>query len=379
MVEIRQPGSVFSFLSGVSFTVASLFSDILLIRLSLLCAYVFLLVTGALGIPSWPGVSSDGAIGLEAIVFSSINIVTHGIAIIRLIYDERNIRFGDEREEQMWRFLYRRGGFERLEAREVIRRGAFREVAAGDVVLAEDEASEKVCILMKGCVAYQRRRLAAAPTAESELESPVTGTLLSGSIFDIRLLSIFGVYTGFDDPEIVKGFSATAVADCLVFELGLAKMDELTTRCGPACAIYFRNFVLCDLALQLEYRVDGHQHARSSDGVPEDDAWRGGAMSRDFTDAVLDERGPPEERTVCGRIFTFCRWIYQSFSWLVPPGVRHVGLRGLPRTGRAARRRLQALHAAKARAELVRARNQPKEVGLLKRLSSRLSRRGGAD
>ena len=138
MVEIRQPGSVFSFLSGVSFTVASLFSDILLIRISLLCAYVFLLATGALGIPSWPGVSSDGAIGLETIVFSSINIVTHGLAIARLIYDERKIRFGDEREEQMWRFLYRRGGFERLEAREVIRRGAFREVAAGDVVLAED-------------------------------------------------------------------------------------------------------------------------------------------------------------------------------------------------------------------------------------------------
>ena len=375
MPAVKDPGSVWSFLSGISFTLASLFSDILLIRVFLLLAYVFLLVTGGLGMPSWPGVSSNGQIGLETIVFSSINIVTHFAAIVRLLYDERKITFDGDLEECLWRFLYRRGGFERLEAREVIRRGCFREVAAGDVVLAEDEASEKVCVLMSGRVTYCRRRLSAGvgggeegggEDGDSE-EGAVTGTLLSGAIFDIRLLSILGVYTGFDDHEgTIKGFSARANTPCLLFDLPLDKLDELTTKCGPAVSLYFRNFLLCDLALQFEYQVDGHQHARSSNGELEDEVWKTGAMSRDFTEEVVDEPVP----TLGEHITGFFTWIKQSFSPLVPSGVRHVGLRGLPRTGLAAARRLQALARASARAELVRSQRQQK-IGLFQRVSSR--------
>ena len=75
-MSVKAPGGIFSFLAALSFTFSSLFSDILIIRVSLLFAYIVLLITGALGNPLWPGVEGDGAISLETIVFSAINVVT---------------------------------------------------------------------------------------------------------------------------------------------------------------------------------------------------------------------------------------------------------------------------------------------------------------
>ena len=395
---VKSPGGIFSFLSGICFTAASLFSDILLIRVCLLFAYIFLLVTGALGNPVWPGVVSDGHIGLETIVFAVINIVTHSIAIARLLYDERSIQFHGVDEERLWRFLYRRGGFERLEARQVLDHGSFRHVCKGEYVLTEEESSAKICILIEGKAEFRRRQIVdgnAGDTAVVNLDSgavsgdsrgngdtgdtrdtgdgtsgriaaDIQGTLLSGSIFDMRLASIFGVYTGFEDVESVKTFAATAMTDCQVFDIPFDKLDDLASRCGPAVSSYFRNFLLCDVALQLEYRTDGH--AVCSSGLREDDAWREGAMSRDFADP-LDEPTTSFFKQLKG----FFRLFGDGFSWLVPSGIRHVGLRGLPRTGIAATRRLRAKQQAMERAELVVA-DRARRAGLFQRVSSKFQR-----
>lgn len=386
-MTVKAPGGIFSFLAALSFTFSSLFSDILVIRVSLLFAYVFLLVTGALGNPLWPGVEGDGNISLETCVFAAINVVTHSIAIARLLYDERPIRFHGEDEERLWRFLYRRGGFEPLEARQVIDRGTFRRVPGGGVVLTEEDSSDKLCILVDGKAAFCRRQIVvghdgngyssadpgtgSASRAENVLDSQedVQGVLLSGSIFDMRLTSIFGVYTGFEGVQTntVKTFSATATKDCLVFDIPFENLDELASRCGPAVSSYFRNLLLCDVALQLEYRVDGHSVC--STGVPEDDTWREGAPSRDFSDPLEDAAS-----SLRSKISSFLRLFVDSFSWLVPSGTRHVGLRGLPRTGLAARRRLRAKQQARERASLVAVERAQRGDGLLQRLSSRWQR-----
>lgn len=387
-MTVKAPGGIFSFLAALSFTFSSLFSDILIIRVSLLFAYVFLLITGALGNPLWPGVEGDGKISLETIVFAAINVVTHSTAIARLLYDERPIRFDGEDEERLWRFLYRRGGFEPLEARKVMDRGTFRRVPQGGVVLSEEEASDKLCLLVEGKASFRRRqiiyscdgdgcsrvdttsgtRLASRGEDSKDIED-VQGVLLSGSIFDMRLTSIFGVYTGFEGVQTntVKTFSATATGDCLVFDVPFENLDELASHCGPAVSSCFRNLLLCDVALQLEYRMDGH--AVCSTGVPEDDAYREGAPSRDFSQPLDDA-----ESSVRSRIASFLRLFGDSFSWLVPSGMRHVGLRGLPRTGLAARRRLRAKQQAKERANLVAAERARARTGggsFLNRLSSR--------
>lgn len=365
-MSVKAPGGIFSFLAALSFTFSSLFSDILIIRVSLLFAYIFLLITGALGNPLWPGVEGDGAISLETIVFSAINVVTHATAIARLLYDERAIRFDGEDEERLWRFLYRRGGFERLEARHVIGRGKFRRVSEGGVLLSEAESSETLVLLIEGKALFCRRQIRV--NRGNEDAQDVKGVLLSGSIFDMRLTSIFGVYTGFEgvQTDSVKTFSATAMSDCLVFELPFEKLDELASRCGPAVSSCFRNLLLCDVALQLEYRMDGH--AVCSTGVPEDEAYGEGAPSRDFSEPLEDNTVP----SLRSRIASFFRLFGDSFSWLVPSGTRHVGLRGLPRTGLAASRRLRAKQQAKERAHLLAAERARLGGGsFLNRLSSR--------
>ena len=370
-MTVKAPVGIFSFLAALSFTFSSLFSDILIIRVSLLFAYIFLLITGALGNPLWPGVEGDGKISLETIVFAAINVVTHSTAIARLVYDERPIRFDGEDEERLWRFLYRRGGFEPLEARHVMDRGTFRRVPEGGVLLSEMEASDRLVLLVEGKAAFCRRQIVDSRGNEDiEDVQGIKGVLLSGAIFDMRLTSIFGVYTGFEGVQTnsVKTFSATATSDCLVFELPFEKLDELASRCGPAVSSCFRNLLLCDVALQLEYRMDGH--AVCSTGVPEDDAYREGAPSRDFSEPLDDNTAS----SLRSRIGSFFRLFGDSFSWLVPSGTRHVGLRGLPRTGLAARRRLRAKQQAKERANLLAAERARARLGggsLLNRLSSR--------
>lgn len=43
----------------------------------------------------------------------------HGLSLFRLVFDERRIGFKSEDEEQLWRYMYRRGGMPRLEFKQV--------------------------------------------------------------------------------------------------------------------------------------------------------------------------------------------------------------------------------------------------------------------
>jgi len=88
----------------------------------------------------------------------------HVVATARLLRDERPVAFTEE-EERAWRLFYRRSGMERLEFREVVRRGAFESFAPGAVILAPDAPLQRLCLLVEGLVeinATYRSSLAAA-------------------------------------------------------------------------------------------------------------------------------------------------------------------------------------------------------------------------
>lgn len=333
MLQLQSPGCPWQQAASACFTLAGWFSDILLIRIFLFMAYVWLLTASLIGFPRWPDYQSTGSMSLDGVIWACINLVVHGVAIGKLLWDERHIHFENEDERQLYRFLYRRGGFEPLEAREVMRRGQFRRILRGDVVSSAIDAADRVVLLIEGKAIYHR---------SSNGIVQASGTFLSGMIWDLRMLSVFGVYVGFEKEDV--SFSVDALEDCLVFEWTLEQLDDLSVKCGPSVSGYFRNFILCQVAFELEFREHGVEFARSTSGI-EDSQWLDGARSTDFTDEILDE----PIRTLMDHIKGFFWWIGLSFTPMVPNGIRHTGMRGLPRTGLAARRRLMALHEAQER------------------------------
>jgi len=96
-------------ISSLFFFLAGIYSDLLLIRLFLVLANIFLLINGCLGSPLWPSLVNENSIQLDAIIWSALNIFVHLSSLIRLLLDERPVRLSDD-EEALWRMFYRCGG-----------------------------------------------------------------------------------------------------------------------------------------------------------------------------------------------------------------------------------------------------------------------------
>jgi hypothetical protein len=127
----------------------ALSKDVLLIRLFLSIAYIWLLAAAAAGLPPWPSVKSDH-VAVDAVVWAVVSGSFHIYAAARLLADGRPVRFRSEDEEKLWRFVNRRGGIGRLEMREVLRRGRWLRVRAGAPILSACEACTKLCLLVEG-------------------------------------------------------------------------------------------------------------------------------------------------------------------------------------------------------------------------------------
>lgn len=73
--------------------------------------------------------------------------------------------------------------------------------------------------------------------------------LYSGQSFDITLLSIFGVYLGFETDNF--GFTAIAENHCLVFTLTIDQLDKMAVSMSPTLCSAWRSFALCQLGLEM--------------------------------------------------------------------------------------------------------------------------------
>lgn len=181
--------------------------------------------------PSWASVSATGKLFLDTLLWASVTLAFHGLSLLRLLWDERRVRFEGEDEEQvgglrcrrwawrwwqqpsaglprgdatcrqpldcrptpspsplsqLWRFFHRRSGMGRLEMKEVLRFGSWRRVPAGSPVLRRGEERLCFCLLVEGSVIFQ-------PLIQGEKAAPTL--MRSGSCFDIALLNVFGGLT----------------------------------------------------------------------------------------------------------------------------------------------------------------------------------------
>lgn len=342
---IVTPGGPLAQLSNLSFFAAAIFGDVLLIRLFLTLAYVFLFAQAMCGQPRWPSVTPTGALFLDTVLWAAASGTLHLVALVRLLLDERPVRFKTPEEEQLWRFFYRRSGMGRLEMSAVLRYGRWRHVAAGDVILDPLAACSRLCLMVQGVGEF------AATTGDPEAAGgapgrAVSSRLLSGAFFDMRLLNVFGLYVGFEGSGAAgqgdKWFAARAVTDCTVYEWSIEELDVMATALGPAVSHCWRNLTATQTGLTLAWREAPQLPPTAGCGEPESPAVLAGARSRDFTDPLRRyerQRGPD----ALGAL----RWLWRSLHPLMPPGVRH---NDLPVHGVLARNRIVALKESQLRA-----------------------------
>lgn len=110
------------------------------IRAFLLIAYFFLLVEGALGLPnvdSWTHFNGSFAVGIVA--FAAAGCLVHTAGLVLLLWDERSIRLSTDDEEQLWRFVYRRSGMNRLEFQACLRLGTCVSLSGSPPNQTEEE------------------------------------------------------------------------------------------------------------------------------------------------------------------------------------------------------------------------------------------------
>jgi hypothetical protein len=312
MVTVLQPGGPWAQASAACFFLGGIFADILLIRVFLFMAYTFLLTQALCGLPPWPYYEANGTIELSAVVWSCMNLIVHGAAIWRLLYDERPIKFKTKDELQMANFLLRRGGMQPLEAKEVIRKGRFNRIRKGEHILDRWDCIDRAILLIDGKAHYNKA------SSQGERSS---ANIYSGMIFDIGLFNVFGVYIGFEKEGV--NFEVVADTDCLVFEWNVFQLDDLACRCGPAVSSFCRNFILYQVASEWEFRVHAEPHGktpRASRGDREfPDIFQGG-RSRDFTEPLEDWE--VRKTTIKG----FFKWLWVSLAPFMPLGTRHTAL-----------------------------------------------------
>ncbi|KAL6761627.1 hypothetical protein V8C86DRAFT_2533008 [Haematococcus lacustris] len=301
-------------IANIFFTLAAIFSDILLIRAALVLAYIFLIISASLGLPSlphWGAVGGDWALlPWGMLMWSCIDGALHLIALTKLLWEERRIRLqGDV--EQLWRCLYRRSGMGRLEFLEVLRRGQWTRFQAGQTIYLKGFSEICLNMVVDGVV-------------EVALQSDKHRffNLYSGEMFDFRLFNLFGIYIGFD----VDGgglYQVNAKTDCLLYTWSAAAVSDMACNVSPVVAGFWRNLVLQCVGTGFTRRGHGRTaqaFGRDSNGELEDSAWLHGQRTRDMTLPLRPHELPPSGWR------PWLLWLWRSTALFPPIGIRHSAL-----------------------------------------------------
>jgi len=345
-------------LGSASFFFAAVFGDVLLIRLFLSLANIYLFASAFLGQPRWPSVESTGGIFLDSVIWAGLSGALHIIALLQLLSDERPIKFDNEEEEQLWRFFYRRSGMGRLEMKQVLRFGRWRRINVGEVILDPLASCCRLCLMIEGTGDF-------TATSKSSIESglvssegtpTISSKLFSGSFFDMRLLNFFGLYIGMEGLGHDKWFAAVANSNCLVYEWTIEELNIMATECSPAVSHAWRNLIATQLGITLAWREVQSLPPIAGSGETESPAIFLGARSRDFTDPL---RGYEQQSTGWCNFQGVCKWLWRSISPFMPAGIRH---NDLPVHGILARNRIIALKESQLRVAAVRSEASENDI-----------------
>ncbi|KAF8062726.1 hypothetical protein HT031_004056 [Scenedesmus sp. PABB004] len=279
-------------LSCLCFMASALWTDLIMIRLWLILAYIFLGVNVSLNFPDitvWGMNYTPHRLMVGSLSFIVVTLALHLWAMLMLILDEVQPRLhGDD--EMLWRMFYRRCGMTRREFHHVLKLGEWRHFKAGDVVERRDKDEPYFYIIFKGVLALDS---AENPDPRGPLN------IASGQAANLYLLNLLGIYIGFEqDPDTLSLLKAKT--DVSVFCWSMDAMLKIS--CGSASTAlpgYFRSMALYLIAAEFCLRVL--------------------SIPPDFSEPL----GPGEEEDRVS-FKSVCRLVFGTFSIAVPRGLRHM-------------------------------------------------------
>jgi len=305
-----------SHLTSFFFLLAALWSDLLLIRVWLVLAHIFLLVSWLWNEPQ--------VIFLDMAIWTTVTMFFHGFAVYRHLTDEVQRSFADKFEEQVFSFFNRRCGMHKQEFFMIMREAERCTIGKGQVIMTEGSNMFYLHLLVQGVVKYT----VGNDTAPYQYRS--------GDLFNTEIGNVFGVHLGFSES-----LRAWAETDCILVRWPYAAVVAMS-RMSPSVGGYWRNLLLFTMGQRLRRRehladdmlaegtgarglmeliasVDSH-------GVPEDESWLTGGRSRDFTKEYEEEEKAYEANSTGQTLKGGWSWFWSSFGPFPPPGVRHYTL-----------------------------------------------------
>jgi hypothetical protein len=212
MVEFNTPLSIWIQIASLFFVLSGTNADLLLIRLLLSIAYLFLLINALLGSPLWPDLSWPNHIALDSLIWAIVGLYVHGSCTVALFLDELPVKLTDD-QEALWRFFYRTGGLSKK---------LFKTLLADKVELVEYQPGDCIVTETHFSIVYQGQvSLEVMDVGTQQLLSTRTAT--SAECFDCKDLPLLASDSYFS-KHWVKAYSKTKTK---VFRISLENMRTI--------------------------------------------------------------------------------------------------------------------------------------------------------
>ena len=213
MLIINPPLAIYKHLAAFSFMLAGIFADLLVVRLCLTSAYVFLIINGILGSPLWPHLYRPGHLTVDMLIWGFVCLYVHLSSVVRLLLDEGHVTLSTH-QEALWRMFYRVGGLSRkLFQHEIAAHMQVVTMNKGD----ELDVEKYFYITYQGIVSIQIYDRA----NDRLLRTAVDG---SGCMFDFKHLGLLQPLTS---PMTQHKLVVTAASDVTLFQFAAADIRNI--------------------------------------------------------------------------------------------------------------------------------------------------------
>mmetsp|Transcript_13473 Transcript_13473/g.40880 ORF Transcript_13473/g.40880 Transcript_13473/m.40880 type:complete len:376 (+) Transcript_13473:123-1250(+) len=318
---VLSPSGPWSQIASFFFLLGGSFADLLIVRLMLTLAYVFLLAHVLTGFAPWPFVYQQAdqpfLIAVDSVVWAVLGVYVHGSSLFRLLYEERYVPLSEE-EEEVWRMFYRRARISRLLFKEQILPGSsFRSYQPGELIV-DPTMPQRLHLIVQG---------RAHGIVKLKQGGGFDVRMVSGDLFEFKHLHLFGVPVGFIDRDM----TVHAKSHVRTFSISVERLKQMAGGSAPMRQAWL-TVIIAGLARQAE--LNYYRGERTSDGMTLAalDEWRDPVFS-----PLLPKELPPAHTPGSGAclwpkpLLTLGRTMRRTFSPPFPftkgrSGVRHTAM-----------------------------------------------------
>eukprot|EP00873_Tetraselmis_striata_P010943 jgi/Tetstr1/431207/TSEL_020919.t1 len=297
------PASPYLYCASSFFVASGFFSDLLILRLALACAYLFLLLAAA------SGFSVDGS--FSSLVFADGNIdvifivnlflfLLHLSVVTRLVADEWEGGFASEDEEQLFQFFEARCGLKYVEFKTILQHGHWLQLGPDEAV---PDCHDRLYVVVEGWASCRA-------LFNGQWTDPLVKR--SGQFMDLHMMNAFTLPIGLENSR----FQAQTETSTLLFYWTTQDIQAMQAA-NPLLRRFWQFVILRSLAGEVvKHHLAETDTLFDSLNIPEDQAWLQGARSRDFTTSSC----PAKSHRLLVRLWQL---LVASFSLYPPRGIRH--------------------------------------------------------